>query len=507
LRFLGSLLFSAALFAGLAIALGSLDFLFDVDVHSKLFGELWVSIATVFQTWFFLSGIPRDLDQLEEVHEYPKGLKIFSQYILLPLLILYLIILYCYSAKIVFTGEWPKGVVPYLVSSVAVLGILTLMLLHPYGKQANNTWIGKFSRIYYFILFPLVLLLFIALVKRSDDYGVTINRYALFALGIWLTVTCCYFAVGKKNIKFVPLSLAITLVVISFGPWGMFSLSERSQVNRLQEILTTSKLMDDGRIANETQLPDSAQKIITNKGANDGLLSDSLKAEVTSILSYLDDHHGFNSVRSWFKQDLKSMAITYKSQFANDTLYAHRRVDEEDMFQYALGLKAVEYYELPSLNGASDIESLSFAAVETPGPFYAVSGYEYFTTFSHYSYQNWNQAIHAIDSTKGSADYNFSEVEEVAPPASLSLKLREFGTHTAGFTFQGDSIYFNLDSLCNALRKDTLNKEQLPSNRMIVYGSHPNWNFRVELKSLNLEMRHDSIRIRNMQGNLLLRRR
>ncbi len=289
LRFLGAALFSGVLFGGLAIALGSLDFLFGVDLHDELFGELWVVIAGIFNTWFFLTGVPRDLDTLEEVHDYPKGLKIFSQYVLLSLLSLYLVILYAYSIKIIISNSWPKGVVPYLVVSVAVLGILTCMLLYPYGKKEENSWISKFSRIYYFLLLPLVGLLFIALSKRLDDYGITINRYALFAMGVWLTVVCGYFIIGKKNIKFVPISLSLLLILGSFGPWGMFSWSERSQVNRLEKILTEAKILVNGKIVNEVILPDSAIQFNQWKLSklNDDKLSDSLKVEVTSIIDYL----------------------------------------------------------------------------------------------------------------------------------------------------------------------------------------------------------------------------
>src|SRR5690606_31425594 len=70
---------TSVFYAGLSIALGSLDFLFDIDLHSELFMDMFIVIAGLFNTWFFISGIPETFHDLDDVHEYPKGIKIFSQ--------------------------------------------------------------------------------------------------------------------------------------------------------------------------------------------------------------------------------------------------------------------------------------------------------------------------------------------------------------------------------------------------------------------------------------------
>jgi hypothetical protein len=109
LRFLTAVLFSAVLFIGLVIAMGSIDVLFNVDINEERYFQLFVVIAGIFNTWFFLSGIPGSLDSFNRVKEYPKGLKIFTQNILLPLVIIYVIILYLYTGKIILEWAWPEG--------------------------------------------------------------------------------------------------------------------------------------------------------------------------------------------------------------------------------------------------------------------------------------------------------------------------------------------------------------------------------------------------------------
>jgi hypothetical protein len=109
LRILTAYLYTVVLWIGLAIALAALDNLFGVNIPEKRYGELWVFINGIFTTCFFLAGVPEDLENLDTVTDYPKGLKIFSQYILFPLVLVYLVILYAYLGKILLAWDWPQG--------------------------------------------------------------------------------------------------------------------------------------------------------------------------------------------------------------------------------------------------------------------------------------------------------------------------------------------------------------------------------------------------------------
>src|SRR5262245_12050334 len=58
LRFLGAALHSTVLFLGLAGALLAIDKLLGVHVHTNAYRRLWSLVAFVFNTWFFLGGVP-----------------------------------------------------------------------------------------------------------------------------------------------------------------------------------------------------------------------------------------------------------------------------------------------------------------------------------------------------------------------------------------------------------------------------------------------------------------
>jgi hypothetical protein len=299
LRILTAYLYTVVLWVGLAIALAALDNLFGVNVPGKRYGELWVLINGVFTAWFFLSGIPDDLDSLDAVDDYPKGLKIFSQYILLPLVFIYLVILYTYLGKILLAWEWPEGWVSKLILGFIGTGIVSTLLLHPIKERTENVWIKILSRWFYVIVIPLLIMLFFAVWRRVSEYGITEGRYLAIATGMWLCVIVLYYIVsGRKSIRFLPTSLFIALFVVGFGPWGMFSVSEKSQISRLKELLTNNHVLVDGRVVSK----------------HDSVRFDATK-QISSIVSYLSEMHGFDGIQPWFGESLKNDHDANKSTY------------------------------------------------------------------------------------------------------------------------------------------------------------------------------------------------
>jgi hypothetical protein len=282
-------IFSAVLFAGLAIALASLDNLFGATVPSKRYLELWMMVAGIFAPWFFLAGVPKDLDGLDQIEDYPTGLKIFAQYILLTLVIVYLLILYAYLLKILFQWSWPKGWVSSLILGFSATAILSLLLLHPVRNRSGNAWIQAAGKWLYILLIPMVVVLFLAVTERIGDYGITESRYAGIVLGIWLSAQVLFFIFSRsKSIKFTVASLCLGVFVIGFGPWGMLRTAERSQVERLHKLLVTNGILVEGKIQKQ-------HGKVTREDAQ----------EISSIVLYLSDIHGYGSIQPWFANTLK----------------------------------------------------------------------------------------------------------------------------------------------------------------------------------------------------------
>lgn len=241
LGFLRAVVFSGVLFVGLAIALGALDKLFGVHVPGETYFRIWLIVALVVNTWIFLAAVPLDLAALGRDTEYPRGLKVFAQYVLTPLAFTYLVILLAYLIKIVAGGEWPSGWIGWLVASVSVTGLLGFLLVHPLRTDPDEGWIRIYARWLFVGLVPAALMLLVAFWKRIVPYGLTEPRVLGLILGVWLLGIALIFTVrGGASIRIIPVSLAVLLLLTLYGPVSLTSVSVASQGRRLARLLRAS---------------------------------------------------------------------------------------------------------------------------------------------------------------------------------------------------------------------------------------------------------------------------
>ncbi|MGH7503951.1 MAG: DUF4153 domain-containing protein [Longimicrobiales bacterium] len=281
LRFLLATLYTLVLFAGLSVALLALDNLFGVSVRGRMYEQLFIVLGFVFHPWFFLAGVPADIEALDRLDDYPIGLKVFAQFVLIPLVTVYLLILTAYLVRVVITTTWPGGWIGWLVSSVAAAGTLALLLVHPTREREDSRWVDAFGRWFYVALLPSIAMLLMAVWLRIDQYGFTEQRYLLAVLALWLAGIAVYFGVtGSRNIKAIPLTLCIVGLATLVGPWSAYAVSARSQVHRFQDILERNEMLVDGRV----RAADG-----TNVSLEDG-------RELSAVLRYLVRTHGAKSL-------------------------------------------------------------------------------------------------------------------------------------------------------------------------------------------------------------------
>ena len=259
--------FTGVLVLGVVLAILAVDKLFDFNFNNNLYPKTILFLAISGSTFIFLIFNDKGIFQLEKDGSYPQILKFFTQFVLIPLLLIYVTILYFYAGKILINWELPRGWVSYLILIYSVVGILALLLVHPLKEESAKSWVKVFSKIFYYTLIPLLVLLFVAIFTRILEYGYTEPRYFVLLLAIWLTTVVFYFIFYKKaNIKFVPISLFIFGVFALIFPYvNAFSTAKRSQKTELQQILTKNQLLEKGKINFEKAIQDSIAEEISNK--------------------------------------------------------------------------------------------------------------------------------------------------------------------------------------------------------------------------------------------------
>lgn len=276
-----------ALALGISAALKGVNFLFGVDIDGKLYSDIWAVCAFLIGPWIFLASVPQNFSK-NESHSFPAKCNFFVTFILVPLVTLYVVILYAYIAKILFQWELPKGQVTYLVISYSSLGVLTHLLAFKV-KEKGNRALEIFERYFYPSLFAPIFLLIVGMTERVSAYGITESRYTVILLALWLTLTTIYFSFGKgKRFKIIPLQLSLLFILGSFGPWGVDAFSQKSQVTRLETLLVKNDILVEGKIVPATaSIPQEDSK------------------NISSIMRYLVSHHKNEGLPSWLNNSTK----------------------------------------------------------------------------------------------------------------------------------------------------------------------------------------------------------
>ena len=274
---------TGVLFLGLVLSLASINYLFGLSMSGEWYVRIWILTAGLVSTTVFLVGVPHAPSKLESETLYPKVIKVFVEYILWPLIGLYTLILYVYGAKILFTHTWPEGQVSSFVLIFALVGVAATMLWYPEWRKRGLA--AKWVHFFYLVLVPLMGLLFRAIDMRVSEYGWTESRALVAIVGLWLLGVGIYFSLRRNtDIRVLPVSLGIVLLLATFAPINIFSVSKQSQVDRLEKLLVSNNILVEGKI----------QPVDQNTFSEDSL------REIKSVLDYLTNTSDMTSVNQWF---------------------------------------------------------------------------------------------------------------------------------------------------------------------------------------------------------------
>ncbi len=470
LRILIGAIYTAVLYVGLALALLAIEKLFTINVDRNLYFYLWLVLTGVFNTCFFLAGFPENYADLEENSDYPKGLKIFTQYVLLPIITVYLLILYAYMFKILFTQQWPVGWVSYLVLGFSVAGILSLLLIHPIRNDANNKWMLGFSRFFYFAIFPLLILLFFAIERRISDYGITELRYFVLVLALWLFFIATYFLVSKKkNIKIIPMSLCVLAFLTSFGPWSAFSVSLNSQKNHFVKLMEKNKLLINGKLIKSSSQP----------SFND-------RKQISSITEYMVSIHGYKVLQPYFTQNLDSL---FKRDSLDTEILSYTKTNK---LLDLMNIKYVSRWERGE-EFPNDVKYFNYSAkTDEADVMERIDGYDYL--INNYSVQN-------LQKDKICKTYKFEKdsVKICIDPNKIELSLAANN--------DSNNVFAIGEKLKNLIEKEGMGGRQIKQSEMTVADSNSHYVYKVMLKGIDGTNNEKHLKITAIHAMVFIGRR
>ncbi|MEI6728732.1 MAG: DUF4153 domain-containing protein [bacterium] len=290
-------LFFTALFFGV-LAMGVNFSIFAITFLFSILGDYRVALSFssvilgLLAPLFFLSGFPTDFSKLEKDFVYPKFLDIFNRYILFPIISIFLVILYAYGLKVLFTWSWPNGQLVYLVISFLIPALLCANLF--YLKLSSSKVIKILYKAIYALILPLIALYFVAIWLRINEYGITESRYYVVLIGIWFAVISVYFLVAKKPLlKVYHLSIVVLALISIIGPWSSYALSRNDQAARLQKLLENKSILVGGKL----------QKVDPKN------VSDQDQIQISSQVQFLQVNYDYNFA-TWLDEKL---VFTYQN--------------------------------------------------------------------------------------------------------------------------------------------------------------------------------------------------
>ena len=237
---------------GLSLLLASLTFLFDFNFGNS-YEHIWSTGLALFAPLFAASMVPAEFDQPFTLSPDPdlieKSVSAVLNFALVPLILVYSVVLHIYAAKIAIVRSMPKGEIGWLVLAFGAIGTASYMVAYPW-RNAGYRPVRWFMSSWFWLMIVPTVLLVLAVWQRISEYGVTPERYCLVLFALWLAAMVAYLGStrGRMDLRVIPASLAIGLVLSSFGPWGAAALSVRSQLAQLRKVLKGENLLSNGQL-------------------------------------------------------------------------------------------------------------------------------------------------------------------------------------------------------------------------------------------------------------------
>ncbi|MEQ1523509.1 MAG: DUF4153 domain-containing protein, partial [Aestuariivirga sp.] len=263
---------------GLAVLLGNL--------HEHIWGTAASLIAPIYGP----SLMPKNLDEEVDIASQKgtlleRGVSVLVNYVLVPVILIYAVILHAYAVKIALEQNLPEGQIGTIVTIFALGGTGAWLIAWPWREEGTRL-LRWFIRGWFWLTIVPAILLVIAIWRRISDYGVTPDRYGILLVAIWVAALTAYLAFrrNRADMRAILGGIAVLLLIGSAGPMGANGLTISSQVKRLAAIFETNGLFKNGKAV-------VSPNKLSGEAINQG----------NSILYALRDVNGLDSLRPWFE--------------------------------------------------------------------------------------------------------------------------------------------------------------------------------------------------------------
>ena len=204
---LATIILSLTIYGVFTTVLFSLKELFEIEVESKRYVQFAVIVLGLFTVNFFLSQMPKYICLLQ-LKKYTKIGAIFTKYILTPITLIYMIILFSYIIRVIFLEQWSSVTIDWMIISFSFLSIGTYMFWTPLVESLNK----EFKNLIWGSTLTLSFVLALSIWIRYEQ-GISESSLYLIALfDVWLGLVSLYFLLFKRaSYKWLFFSISLSI--------------------------------------------------------------------------------------------------------------------------------------------------------------------------------------------------------------------------------------------------------------------------------------------------------
>lgn len=238
--FLFSGIITAVLIVTMSLLILGIRTLFDLKfVDDTMFIYAGALCVCIVGPMLFLAGCPYIQEESRTPPPLTKLVSGTVHFVFTPVFALYLLVLYIYLLKIVVTWTLPHGMVSYLVSISMAIALGICGFVFPATYQEEKKFDKVFLKLTPILMTPLLILMGIGIIRRFNDYGMTVSRIQLLALFIWFIAVTAILLIKKiqRKIWWTIASFCGIFLVVTIGPLNAYSVTESYLTNQLEKDL------------------------------------------------------------------------------------------------------------------------------------------------------------------------------------------------------------------------------------------------------------------------------
>lgn len=294
-----TVMFTIVMTIGIDGAMYAVEELFEIDIASKRYGQINLLIIGLFSVGYFLSQIMKEPMKVKQKVPLSNIERFFTKWVLTPLSLLYFVILYAYTFKVLVTFDWPKGILAWLIVYFSLVAVLTYLFWTHFYNEEESIW----RRWIWLAVFFQTFMLFAAIGMRIAEYSWTEDRYMIVLLGVWLLGISLYFLLYRHaRIKWIFVSLSLVILFSQVGPLNVYTVSRTAQTERLKDYL---KQLEPYEVKKEAPIK--------------------VRFEISNISDHLYRRHGIDAFKELFPQKVEEFKALWDKRVAIEKYESEQR--------------------------------------------------------------------------------------------------------------------------------------------------------------------------------------